>query len=134
MATWPPLKGDDLREAARSTGFDSAFPVLMRRLILETGDGITELDMPGESGTAVGGFDGVATATRATTFVPAGTSVWELSVGSGAQTKADSDYGKRKTGPEGREASEVTYVQTILAVWQKSRTWASARNKEGRWK
>jgi len=101
---------------------------------LETGDGITELDMPGESGTAVGGFDGVATATRATTFVPAGTSAWELSVESGAQAKADSDYGKRKTGPEGREASEVTYVEAILAVWQKSRTWASARNKEGRWK
>jgi hypothetical protein len=36
--------------------------------------------MPGGSGVAAGGFDGVVTATGQTPEVPAGTSVWELSV------------------------------------------------------
>jgi hypothetical protein len=31
---------------------------LVRRLIAETADGLTEFDMPGERGVAIGGFDG----------------------------------------------------------------------------
>jgi hypothetical protein len=80
---------------AGDAGFDTVLPVLVRRLIAETGLGVAELDMPGGSGTAVGGFDGVVTAGRATTFVPAGRSVWELSVQQDAQAKAVSDYGNR---------------------------------------
>jgi hypothetical protein len=102
-------------------------------LIAETGDGLTDLDMPGGSGTAAGGFDGVVTATGQTTFVPAGTSVWELSVG-GGQTKADADYKKRTAGPDGMPTGEVVYVQAILDVWTKARTFASQRTLEGRWK
>jgi len=134
MAPWPPINRDDLRHAAGSAGFDATFPILIRRLIAETGGGVTDIDMPGGSGTATGGFDGVVTATRQTTFVPEGTSVWEASVTVGAQTKADTDYSKRHTGPDGMPTSEVTYVQVILAPWTKARTWATQRNKEGRWK
>jgi hypothetical protein len=133
MATWPPITRDDLRHEAGSAGFDTTFPLLIRRLIAETGDGVTDLDMPGGSGTAVGGFDGVVTATGQTAFVPAGTSVWELSVG-GGQTKADNDYNKRTAGPDEMPAADVTYVQAILAPWMKARTWATERTREGRWK
>ena len=90
---WPPITRDDLRHAAGSAGFETTFPLLVRSLIRETGDGITDLDMPGGSGTAAGGFDGVVSATGQTTFVPAGNSVWELSVTNGAQAKADSAGG-----------------------------------------
>jgi hypothetical protein len=78
MAAWPPISRDDLRRAAGDAGFDTTFPLLIRRLIAETGDPVSELDMPGGSGTAAGGFDGVVTAGSQTTFVPAGVSVWEL--------------------------------------------------------
>ncbi len=108
-------------------------PLLVRRLIAETGKGLTELDMPGGSGVASGGFDGVVTATAETLFVPSGTSVWELSVG-GGQTKADSDYKKRVTGPNGQPLGEVTYVQAILVPWIKAAGWAKQRTAEGRWK
>ncbi|GID29127.1 hypothetical protein [Paractinoplanes brasiliensis] len=133
MATWPPITRDDLRHAAGSAGFDMVFPLLVRRLIAETGKGLTELDMPGGSGVATGGFDGVVTATGETAFVPSGTSVWELSVG-GGQDKANDDYGKRQTGPNGQALGEVTYVQAILAPWTKSAGWAEQRRGEGRWK
>lgn len=134
MAHWPPVSRDDLKQAAASDGFDGVLPQLVRRLIAETADGLTELDMPGEGGVAVGGFDGVVTADRATLEVPAGTSVWELSVAKGSGAKADSDYTKRLSGPEGRPTGDVTYVQLILAPWTNAATWGSQRSKQGRWK
>lgn len=134
MSNWPPIDRDDLKEAAGRAGFDTDFPLLVRRLIAETANGLTELDMPGGSGIAAGGFDGVVTADAKTPEVPAGRSVWELSVENKAQGKADDDYGKRLEGPEGSPTSDCTYVEVILAPWTKSRTWSSARRKEGRWK
>jgi hypothetical protein len=134
MSNWPPIDRDDLKEAASRAGFDTDFPLLVRRLIAETADGLTELDMPGGSGVASGGFDGVVTAASATPNVPAGRSVWELSVENKAQGKADDDYDKRLEGPEGSPASDCTYVEVILAPWTKSRTWAATRQKEDRWK
>lgn len=134
MSNWPPIDRDDLREAAGRAGFDTDFPLLVRRLIAETANGLTELYMPGGSGVASGGFDGVVTADGKTPEVPAGRSVWELSVENKAQGKADDDYSKRLEGPEGSLTSDCTYVEVILAPWTKSRTWSSARRKEGRWK
>jgi hypothetical protein len=75
-----PRGRDDLKQAAESDGFAGILPQLVRRLIAESADGLTELDMPGEGGGAIGGFDGVVTADRATVEVAEGTSVWELSV------------------------------------------------------
>lgn len=134
MGTWPPIDRDDLKNAAAAPGFDMALPLLVRRLIAETGDGVTALDMPGSTGTAAGGFDGVVSATGQTIEVPSGTSVWELSVTAKAQSKADDDYNKRFSGPDGLPTSSVTYVELILAPWTKARTWAATRSQEGRWK
>jgi hypothetical protein len=52
----------------------------------------------------------------------------------GGQRKADDDYAKRTEGPDGLPMRDVTYVQVILAVWQKARTWSAQRTKERRWK
>ncbi|HEX5403967.1 MAG TPA: hypothetical protein VFX16_16905 [Pseudonocardiaceae bacterium] len=134
MAPWPPISRDDLKHAATSAGFDTLFPILIRRLIAETAQGLTELEMPGGSGTATGGFDGVVSTAAEAVFIPGGTSVWELSVQGTAQAKADDDYVKRLAGPNGEDPSTVTYVQAILAPWTKARTWANDRMKEGRWK
>ncbi len=134
MSTWPPISRDDLRVAAGDAGFDTVFPLLVRRLIAETADGLVELDMPGGSGTAAGGFDGVVTAVSDSLYVPSGTSVWELSVTRGAQQKADEDYSKRLEGPGGRATSDITYVQAILAPWTKADDWRDERTKQGRWK
>ena len=134
VTLWPPITRDDLRAAAGRAGFDTTFPLLVRRLIAETADGLTELDMPGGSGVAAGGFDGIVTAAGQTLEVPAGTSVWELSITDNSGKKADDDYGKRLTGPDGGSTDRTTYVQVILSAWTKGRSWAADRSKEGRWK
>jgi hypothetical protein len=134
VAHWPPIGRDDLKQAADSDGFAGVLPQLVRRLIAETADGLTELDMPGEGGVAMGGFDGVVAADRATIEVPSGTSVWELSVEKSCGKKADDDYAKRLVGPGGGPTADVTYVQLILTPWKGASTWAVQRSKEGRWK
>lgn len=133
MSAWPPINRDDLKGAAGTAGFDTLFPVLIRRLIAETAAGLTGLDMPGGSGTSTGGFDGVVTTDDPTTFVPAGTSVWELSVEQ-KPSKADDDYDKRIEAPDNLATTDVTYVQVLLAPWRAARTWASDRAAEGRWR
>ncbi|MGY5883431.1 hypothetical protein [Modestobacter lacusdianchii] len=134
MTHWPPITRDDLGQAAGSDGFAGVLPQLVRRLIAETADGLTELDMPGEGGVAMGGFDGVVTTSGSTVELPAGTSVWELSVTQGSGKKVTIDYPKRLSAPRDLPTAEVTYVQLILAPWKKAAAWASERTADGRWR
>lgn len=89
--------------------------------------------MPGGTGVALGGHDGFVQAARATAFVPAGASVWELSVNQRAASKADDDYKKRKDVPDGSPTHEATYIQLICRPWSKARQWARAHATDGRW-
>ncbi|MFC8011042.1 hypothetical protein [Streptomyces cinereoruber] len=132
MTAWPPIDRDDLRRARGDAGFDTVLPLLIRRLIAETANGLESLDMPGGSGTAVGGFDGIAKASGLSAFVPRGTSVWELSVG-GGNTKAEDDYAKRTKGPNGLATKDVAYVEVVLDTWRDARTWAERHTDDGRW-
>lgn len=133
MTAWPPIDRDDLRKARGDAGFDTVLPLLVRRLIAETAIGLESLDMPGGSGTAVGGFDGIATASGPSAFVPEGTSVWELSVG-GGNSKAEGDYEKRTKGPNGLATKDVTYVEVVLDTWRDARTWVERHTEDGRWR
>ncbi|NUV61068.1 hypothetical protein [Streptomyces sp. CAI-85] len=133
MTAWPPVDRDDLRKARGDAGFDTVLPLLVRRLIAETANGLESLDMPGGSGTAVGGFDGIVTTSGPSAFVPEGTSVWELSVG-GGNSKAAEDYEKRTKGPNGLATKDVTYVEVILDAWRDARTWADRHTEDGRWR
>jgi hypothetical protein len=135
MTSWPPITRDDLKEAAGRAGFDTVFPELIRRLIRETAVGLVDVDMPVGSGTALGGFDGVITATKDSPFVPKGTLVWELSVSGrhGNQHKADYDYSARDAPPDGHEMRDIVYIEGLLVPWSKARAWAAARTAENRW-
>lgn len=70
----------DLARWAGSREAPGDLPRLIRRLILETGRGVVQLGFPGGEGVATGSWDGTARATEATAFIPAGLSLWELSV------------------------------------------------------
>lgn len=129
MKPWPPIGRDDLAEAANRSSFAHIFPILVRRLIHETAGGISKLEMPGESGTSVGGFDGEVICERGNAWVPAGESVWELSIANSANPKANSDFEKRLS----KARTDVTYVQAILSVWQGAGTWAATKSSSASW-
>lgn len=112
----------------------TVLPRLVRRLVLETGDGVTALDFPAGEGTAAGGWDGVAQATGDAPYLAAGLSLWELSVNTGANAKAEDDYSKRPTTPDGSPTTDATYCQLILRPWTDRSTFAKGKTAEGRWK
>ena len=88
---------------------------LPSRLAWETTPDAVRLGFPAGSGTSAGDWDGSIRAITGNAFVPAGLSVWELSVQkSGIEAKADDDYGKRMSTPDGSPTAEAVYVEAIL--------------------
>ena len=112
----------------------SEFPRLVRRLILETTPSLVELGMPAGDGVAAGDWDGSVRSTKATAWVPDGLSVWELSVNSSPNTKADDDYSKRTETPDGTPTTHCTYVEAILRPWTARATWDTGKRSDKIWR
>ena len=109
------------------------FVELVRRLVAETANGLLEAEFAIDEGVDLGGFDGKVRAEAESRWVPAGGSVWELSVRRDVGTKANEDYAKRVTAPVGWSTSETVYSTVSLRAWQMRVTWAEARTAEHRW-
>ncbi|MCU4297172.1 hypothetical protein D3I60_08770 [Brevibacterium permense] len=123
-----------LQSWADSRRSQSEFPRLVRRLLLETTPGLVELGVPAGDGVAAGGWDGSVRTTKATAWVPDGLSVWELSVNSSPNTKADEDYSKRADTPDGTPTTDCTYVEAILRPWTGRATWARDKRSDKVWR
>ena len=109
-------------------------PRLVRRLILETTPPAVQIGMPAGEGVSVGGWDGTVRSPENIRWVPEGLSLWELSTSAQPRRKADQDYAKRSTTPDGSPTDDATYVELILRRWAQREEWACARNQEGRWR
>lgn len=123
-----------LQNWADTRASQSEFPRLVRRLILETTPGLVELGMPAGDGVAAGDWDGSVRTDQATAWVPDGLSVWELSVNSSPNTKADDDYSKRAATPDATPTADCTYVQAILRPWTARATWALGKQSDKTWR
>lgn len=88
---------------ADSIGSRSELPRLIRRLILETGKGVVELGFPAGEGVSAASWDGTVRASADTPYVPAGLSLWELSVDKSPGSKADGDYDNGRRHPTLRQ-------------------------------
>jgi hypothetical protein len=124
----------ELARWANSREAPGELPRLIRKLILETGRGVIQLGFPAGEGIATGSWDGTAQATEASAFVPAGLSLWELSVEKSVGAKAERDYFKRGMTPDGTPTEDCTYAAVSLRRWTKRVEWARAKSSNGRWK
>ena len=109
-------------------GYD--LPGLVRRLVIETTPDLERVHFPAGVGATSGGWDGRVRASSRNAFVPAGHSVWELSVEKASQPKAEDDFAKRLV----EATSDVTYVQLICRPWTKAAEFAATHNADRRWK
>ena len=66
----------------------SNLPILVRRLIRETTSSLVSLRFPGNEAVDLSGLDGQAECEDATTWVPAGRSVWEMGCNQDPRAKA----------------------------------------------
>lgn len=126
--------GTDVVRWADQRSAQSDLPRLVRRLIRHENDQVQRVEMRGGEGVGLPGYDGVVEATRATSFVPAGLSVWEMGVDKDPAGKATDDYKTRTANPLGVDMATTTFVFVTPRRWRKKKDWEQKRREEGKWK
>lgn len=95
---------------------------------------MVELGFPAGEGVSAGSWDGTVRASEDAPYVPAGLSLWELSVEKSAGAKAEADYSKRLSTPDGSSTADAVYVAVSLRPWLKRGEWAHEKSGTGPWK
>ena len=133
---FPVIKAHDLEVWSDTIASRTDLPVLIRRLIATTGNGIIRYDFPGYDNGERHGWDGVLETTQASPWVPEGLSVWELSTRSDVKTKANDDIQKRNKQFFNVEPSSATYIFVSLRGWKgKEKTkWLTEQKASKQWK
>jgi hypothetical protein len=123
----------DLADWGRTRAAAGDLPRLVRRLILETAP-VAKIGFAGGEGVTTGDWDGTVRATTSTPYVPGGLSLWEVSNESSPEKKADRDYEKRLTTPDGSPAADAVYVALTSRPWPQRKSWARRHSSDGRWR
>ena len=127
------VSADSLRKWAEKLEARSVFPHLIRRLVIATGTGITEVHFPAYESVQRPGFDGVVTCTGGNAWLPTGKSVWELSTEDGVANKAQRDFDKRTINPDTKtpkeEQSQAFYIFLTPRRFNQKAEWAAEQAK-----
>lgn len=123
----------DLESWSSTRIAESDLPRWIRRLITASGGRVTKLDMPSGEHSRLPGFDGHVHCTIGNQFVPAGQSVWEVSVDEDSWTKANGDFEKRTADPLTVKTEEYTFVFATTRRFTKAEEWRASRLAGG-WK
>ena len=118
----------DRREA------QSLLPKLVRRLVLATGNSVTEVHFRADEGVQLSGWDGIVRADEGAPFVPAGPSGWEMGVGSRPASKAEGDLTNRGKNNEPLIPSETTFMFVTPRRWEDKDEWAKRKTQYTAWK
>lgn len=110
------------------------FPRLIRRLISHSNYDVIRIDVRADEGVGLPGFDGVVEATRGTTMVPQGLSIWELGVSQDPGSKAKADYQKRTDELGEGNSSDSTFIFATPRKWPGKQAWEAQKRAECRWR
>ena len=127
------LRSNDLVAWAETIDARYALPLLIRALIRVTTESATEVDFPAWEDSQRPGWDGVVNNLARSAFVPAGTSVWELSTEARPEVKWERDYQKRTQNPLGYQPAESALVMVSLRRCSQKKQWVADKAKEGKW-
>jgi hypothetical protein len=132
VGEWMRISRNDLLRWAETEDAPNRLPLLIRRLVAETGRGITALHIPGGSAVTSGGWDGTVDADESSPYVPAGRSGWELSVEKNSLAKAESDFEARVRSIPPAARQQMTFIEVVCRPWTKAahfQAGAKARNE-----
>ena len=134
ISTW--VRAITLEQWADRVDAQSVFPLLIRRLVRGTvaSDNLIRVQIPAFEGVQIPGWDGLIEATRGNEFVPAGLSVWEMSVNRQPRRKAEEDFRKRTENSYGVDKKQATFVFVTPRRWQGKDTWCSEKKNLNIWK
>jgi hypothetical protein len=126
----------DIDDWAKTTGARYLLPDLIRRLVLASieRENLQSINFPAYEEAHRPGYDGVTLTNVPHTHVPEGMCVWELSCDGDPKGKAEEDYKKRLQNPENQDLSQLTYFAITARDWNGAASWATKKNKEGKFK
>lgn len=125
-----------IRAWAATKVAQSTLPHVIRRLVWATlapGD-IQRIDFPAYESVQRPGFDGEVQCNEGNPWVPAGHSVWELSVEAKVGRKADGDYATRTNETPVEVKRATTFVCLTGRHWKKKKAWEEEKRKLGEWR
>lgn len=123
----------DIEQWADRTSSRSQLANLLRRLVKENVKLVTELSMPGDEDSDLGGYDGLVTSPQATPLVPLGKSVWEFGTNGDPGAKANLDYNKRTKDSLGVDKLSTTFVFVTPRRWPGSVAWVAKKAEAHEW-
>lgn len=132
----PPItyaNGTDIAEWANHRNSQGILPQLIRKLIYATIDDAQKVDFPSGEAIQLGGYDGIVIAEHGNSFVPNGTSVWEIGVNRSVKQKADDDYNKRSKDSLGINPSQTTFIFISPRRWGGKEKWITKHRLEKIW-
>ena len=109
-------------------------PVLLRKLVHSTGDGLRRVDFPGYGNAERKGWDGWIEAEAATPWVPEGKSGWEFGTSQDPRRKAEHDHTARLASVSPTERAECAFVFVTPRNWPGKTEWAKDKRAAGNWK
>lgn len=130
VAEWMRVSRNDLLTWANTPDAHHQLPLLVRRLVRETGNSVVSSHFPAGAAVTTGGWDGMVEAADPSPYVPAGRSGWELSVEQDSQAKAESDFEARVNSVPADERREITFVEVVCRQWTKARAFESGAAAE----
>ena len=132
--TW--VTASEIDGWAEATAARTLLPELIRRLVLATVDrtNLERINFPAGEEVQRHGYDGTTSTKIATTHVPQGLCVWELSCERECRGKAERDYRDRVGKVQGKDLRQVTYVAVTACDWNGAANWAEEKTAEGNFK
>lgn len=127
------INASDLEQWADRREAQDQFPLVIRRLVNFTAQGLRRADFRTGEGVQLGGWDGIVESDAGSLFVPQGTSAWELGTGKSPKVKANDDYQNRTDDPKGLDPASTSYTALSLRRWSDKREWENEKKREGAW-
>jgi addiction module HigA family antidote len=112
----------------------SRLPVLLRKLVHSTGQGVSHVDFPAYDNAERKGWDGRVDAVAATPWIPLGKSGWEFGCNEDPRQKAEGDYAARVTHIPGAERADTHFVFVTPRKWNGKDKWVKEKQALGDWK
>ncbi len=108
--------------------------VLVRRLVVSTGDGLSKVDFPAYENSQRKGWDGTLVAGAATPWIPLGESGWEFGTNHDPRRKAEKDFVARTKSIDLEVRKSTTFVFVTPRNWPGTEAWAAAKRALDEWK
>jgi addiction module HigA family antidote len=129
------IKATEIEEwVGRKIGPRARLSVLLRTLVNSTGNGIKQIDFPGNDDAERPGWDGYVDNSIPTPWVPDGLSGWEFGTNQDINAKADKDYAKSVKATSKPDQKQTVFVFVTPRHWPGKTKWLEEKREKKIWK